>query len=97
MVTEKGIFLLDLEQASRKGNKTWDVAEFLYFSGHYSPAMSPTTPAIIIAKSFIEGYLQAGGDKKTVIRAASPRYTKVFAVFTSPHILLAMSNICKKT
>ncbi|MFZ7137142.1 MAG: lipopolysaccharide kinase InaA family protein [archaeon] len=97
MVTEKGIFLLDLEQASRNGNKTWDVAEFLYFSGHYSPAMSPTTPAITIAKSFIEGYLQAGGDKKTVIRAASPRYTKVFAVFTSPHILLAMSNVCKKT
>jgi len=97
MVTEKGIFLLDLEQASRKGNKTWDVAEFLYFSGHYSPAMSPTTPAIIIAKSFIEGYLQGGGDKKDVIRAASPKYTKVFTVFTAPHILLAMSNICKKT
>jgi tRNA A-37 threonylcarbamoyl transferase component Bud32 len=97
MVTENGIFLLDLEQASRNGNKTWDVAEFLYFSGHYSPAMSATTPAIIIAKSFIEGYLQAGGDKKTVIRAASPRYTKVFTVFTPPHILLAMSNVCKKT
>ncbi len=97
MVTKKEIFLLDLEQASRKGNKTWDVAEFLYFSGHYSPTMSPTMPAIIIAKSFIEGYLQAGGDKKTVIRAASPRYTKVFTVFTSPHILLAMSNVCKKT
>ena len=89
--------MLDLEQASRSGNKTWDVAEFLYFSGHYSPAMSPTTPAIIIAKSFIEGYLEAGGDVITVKRAASPRYTKVFTVFTPPHILLAISNVCKKT
>lgn len=96
IVTQNGIFLLDLEQASRNGNKTWDVAEFLYFTGHYCPPMSSVNPAIVISKMFIEGYLEAGGDKQTVKRAASPRYTKVFTVFTQPHILLAISNVCKK-
>ncbi|MDG6222004.1 MAG: lipopolysaccharide kinase InaA family protein [Candidatus Bathyarchaeota archaeon] len=96
MVTENGIVLLDLEQAARSGNKTWDVAEFLYFSGHYSPPMSTTNSAITIARTFIDGYIEAGGDKITVKSAASPRYTKVFTVFTPPHILLAISNVCKK-
>ncbi len=97
IVTKDGkIFFLDLEQATRDGNKTWDIAEFLYYSGHYSFPISSSNAASSIAKNFIEGYLEAGGKKETVKKAASARYTKVFSVFTPPHILLAMSNICKK-
>jgi len=96
-VTENGqVFFLDLEQAARDGDKTWDVAEFLYYSGHYSSPMSSSNAASIIAKNFIEGYLEAGGKTETVKKAASARYTKVFSVFTPPHILLAISNICQK-
>jgi tRNA A-37 threonylcarbamoyl transferase component Bud32 len=90
------IFFLDLEQAARDGDKTWDIAEFLYYSGHYCPTISSSNAAAIIAKNFIEGYLEAGGKMETVKKAASPRYTKVFSVFTPPHIILAMSNICQK-
>ena len=48
LVTKKGIVLLDLEQATRNGNQSWDIAEFLYFAGHYSPPIASTNAASII-------------------------------------------------
>jgi tRNA A-37 threonylcarbamoyl transferase component Bud32 len=96
IVTKDSLVLLDLEQATRDGNHAWDIAEFLYYSGHYSPPMSSTNAASIIARSFLEGYLEAGGKKETVKNASSARYTKVFSVFTPPHVLLAISGICQK-
>jgi len=96
IVTKDEIVLLDLEQATRDSNYTWDIAEFLYYSGHYSPPLSSTNVVNIIARNFIEGYLEAGGKKETVKKAASVRYTKVFSVFTPPHVLLAISSICQK-
>ena len=96
IVSKDGIVLLDLEQATRDGNQAWDIAEFLYYSGHYSPPMSSTNAASIIARNFIEGYLEAGGKKETVKKAASARYTKVFSIFTPPHVILVISSICQK-
>ncbi|MCW4015927.1 MAG: hypothetical protein NWF06_06120 [Candidatus Bathyarchaeota archaeon] len=96
LVKNDELVLLDLEQATRDGNQSWDIAEFLYYSGHYSPPLSSTNAASIIARNFIEAYLEAGGKKETVKKAASARYTKVFSVFTPPHVLLAISNICQK-
>jgi hypothetical protein len=87
---------VDLEQASRDGNQAWDVAEFLYYSGHYASPISPADSAELIATEFIKGYLETGGKKKAVKKAGSPRYTKVFSIFTPPHIILAISNICRK-
>ena len=97
IVTKDGkAFFVDLEQASRDGNQAWDVAEFLYYSGHYASPISPADSTELIAKEFIEGYLEAGGEKETVKKAGSPRYTKVFTIFTPPHVILAISNVCKK-
>jgi tRNA A-37 threonylcarbamoyl transferase component Bud32 len=96
LVAKDGVVLLDLEQATRDGNQAWDIAEFLYYAGHYSPPMSSANAAGIIAESFIEGYLEAGGNKENVKQAASARYTKVFSVFTPPQVLFAISNICQK-
>jgi tRNA A-37 threonylcarbamoyl transferase component Bud32 len=90
------IFFVDLEQASRDGNHAWDIAEFLYYSGHYASPISPADPAELIATEFIEGYLEAGGKKESVKKAGSPRYTKVFSVFTAPHFILAISNVCRR-
>lgn len=90
------ICFVDLEQASKDGNQAWDIAEFLYYSGHYLPPIAPPDSATVIATSFIKGYLEAGGKKEVVRKAASPRYTKVFGIFTSPRVILAVSNICKK-
>jgi len=96
IVSKDEVILLDLEQATKDGNQAWDIAEFLYYSGHYSPPMSSTNAASIIARNFIEGYLEAGGKKENVQKAASARYTKVFSIFTPPHVILAISRICQK-
>jgi tRNA A-37 threonylcarbamoyl transferase component Bud32 len=93
---EGEIFMLDLEQASRKGDKAWDVAEFLYYAGHYIPLFVEVRRAESIAKAFIRGYARGGGDVKIVKRAGNPKYTKVFSVFTFPHIMLVFSALCRK-
>jgi tRNA A-37 threonylcarbamoyl transferase component Bud32 len=90
------IYLLDLEQSSKGGDKAWDIAEFLYYAGHYVPPLAGAYPAELIAKTFIKGYLSAGGDLKKVKDAGKTKYTKVFSVFVFPHIIFAISNICKK-
>jgi Kae1-associated kinase Bud32 len=90
------IYFLDFEQASRNGDKTWDMAEFLYYAGHYFSPFSKTNLAELLAKAFIEGYLKAGGKPEIVRKAGNPKYTKVFSVFTLPHIILILSDICKK-
>ncbi|MBX5320404.1 MAG: hypothetical protein QHH12_04550 [Candidatus Bathyarchaeota archaeon] len=90
------VYLTDFEQASRNGDKAWDIAEFLYYIGHYAPPFSGTRLAEAIAKSFLRGYLDAGGEIKAVKDAGKPKYTKVFSVFVFPHIILAISNICLK-
>ena len=97
IVTKDGkTFFVDLEQATRNGNQTWDVAEFLYYSGHYVSPISSAKAVSIITKNFIEGYLEAGGRKETVKKAASPRYAKVFSLFTPPQVIIAISNLCQK-
>jgi Kae1-associated kinase Bud32 len=90
------IYLLDFEQASRDGDKAWDVAEFLYYSGHYLPLYG-NDKAESIARAFLSGYLKAGGDVNTVKKAGTAKYTRVFSIFTLPSIIFAMSNVCRKT
>lgn len=97
IVTKDGTpYFVDLEQASRDGNQAWDVAEFLYYSGHYVSPIAPADAAELVAKEFIKGYLEAEGKKETIKKAGSARYTKVFSIFTPPHVILAISNLCKK-
>ena len=93
---EDKIYLLDFEQASRGGDKAWDVAEFLYYSGHYLPLYG-NGKAESIARAFISGYLKAGGDVSTIKKAGASKYTRVFSVFTLPSVIFAMSNVCRKT
>ncbi|MEM1563923.1 MAG: lipopolysaccharide kinase InaA family protein [Candidatus Bathyarchaeia archaeon] len=90
------IYLLDLEQSSRGGDKAWDIAEFLYYTGHYVPPFASPHSAELIAKAFLKGYLSAGGDIKAVKDAGKPKYTKVFSVFVFPHIIFTISNICRR-
>ena len=97
IVTQDGeLCFVDFEQATRDGDWAWDVAEFLYYSGHYVSPVSTARAAEVITKEFIDGYLEAGGKKETVRKASSSRYTKVFSIFTPLHVILAISNLCKK-
>ncbi len=97
IVTDEGkIYFVDLEQASRDGDQAWDIAEFLYYSGHYVPPIAPTDKITLVATAFLKGYIEGGGNSTTVRKAASPRYTKVFSLFTQPHVTLAISNLCRR-
>lgn len=91
------VCFVDFEQASRNGDKVWDIAEFLYYSGHYVSPLSGTCAIELIARAFIDGYLKACGNVEVIRKAGSPKYTKVFSVFTLPHVILAISSVCKKT
>jgi len=90
------IYLMDFEQASRKGDIVWDIAEFLYYSGHDISPFVDVNRLERFAETFIRGYLEAGGKPDTVKRAGSPKYTKVFSIFTYPHIMYVFSNLCRR-
>jgi len=97
MVTKQGgLCLLDFEQASRNGDRSWDVACFLYYCGHYLP-LNGEQKAEDITKAFIKGYLEAGGSSEAIKCAGITKYTRVFSIFTLPSIMRVMSNTCKKT
>lgn len=97
IVTNDGeVVFLDLEQASRDGNKPWDVAEFLYYSGHYISPIANTNVAELITQNFITGYLKSGGKKEIIKKAWSAQYTKVFSIFTPPQVIFTISNICRR-
>ncbi len=91
------VYLLDFEQASHDGDKAWDVAVFLYYSGHYLQPMYSNGKAEAIAKAFVSGYLKGGGEVNTIKKAGNAKYRRIFSVFTMPSIMLAMSNVCRKT
>jgi len=91
------IYLLDFEQASHGGDKAWDIAVFLYYSGHYLQPLYSNGKAVSIAEEFIRGYLRGGGSINNVKKAGSSKYTRIFSVFTMPSVIFAMSNVCRKS
>ena len=91
------IFMIDFEQATLGGDKAWDVAVFLYYSGHYLQPLYGKDKAESIAYAFINGYLKAGGDVEVIKKAGTSKYTRVFSIFTMWNIISVISNVCKKT
>lgn len=92
----KGIFLLDLEQASRGGDKAWDIAEFLYYIGHYASPISNIRLLEMAVEAFLKGYFAGGGNPDVVKRAGTAKYTKVFSIFVFPNIILDISKMCRR-
>jgi len=87
------LYVLDLEQGERHGDPSWDVAEFLYFSGHFGTRFSEGFGRFI--EAFIRGYLTSG--KSKVLRdAASPRYSKSFLAWTPMPVIQGIAELLKK-
>jgi IS605 OrfB family transposase len=91
------VFLIDFEQASQGGNKTWDVAVFLYYCGHYLQPFYNIAQAEWITKAFAAGYLKAGGCLEDIRNAGLNKYTRIFSIFTMPSTITTIANTCKKT
>lgn len=86
------IYVLDLEQGERRGDPTWDVAEFLYFSGHFGSKFTNGLRDFVL--NFVEGYCQIG-DRTILRRAAGFRYSRVFLGWTHLPIIQAIASILK--
>ena len=97
VITEDGrACFLDLEQASRSGNQVWDIAEFLFYTGHYFTSISSMEAVKMVTTEFVKGYMETGGSVMSVKSSCSARYVKVFSFFTPPHILITILNACKE-
>lgn len=88
---DEEIYCLDLEQAGKSGDKAWDVAELLYYSGHYVFPSLPSGGFKDYVNGFIDGY-KKHGDENTLKTAAAVRYSRVFSLWTPP---LAIREISK--
>ncbi len=88
VVDEGGsLWLVDLEQASTSGDRSWDVAEFVLFAGRY---LDPSR-AERFAESFARGYLEVG-DEQVVRRALDPKYVLVMMPWTPIWTQMAVTD-----
>ena len=92
---DKEVYALDLEQAGKSGDKAWDVAEFLYYSGHYVFSSIPSAGFREYVDAFIRGYRQ-GGDENVLRKAAGARYGRVFSLWTPPLAFLEISKSLRR-
>ena len=84
------VYVLDLEQAKIHGDLVWDIAELLYYTGHYAISFNKELEKIV--NDFIRGYLHSHGDITVLRKAASLPYLKVFSFWTPLPILIFISN-----
>jgi len=88
------IYSLDLEQATKSGDKAWDIAELLYYSGHYVFPRAPSNGFREYVSAFIDGYRERG-DEEMLKKAAGVRYSRVFSLWTPPLAVLEVSKALK--
>jgi len=88
------VYSLDLEQAGKSGDKAWDVAELLYYSGHYVFPAVPSGGFKEYVNAFIQGY-RKHGDENVLRTAAGVRYGRVFSLWTPPLAIREVSKALK--
>jgi tRNA A-37 threonylcarbamoyl transferase component Bud32 len=86
------IFTVDLEQAGKRGDYTWDIAELLFYTGHYSASQIPTRGLSMLVEAFIKGYLRKGRPVE-LRRATGVRYVKAFSFWTATPVILEILKI----
>ena len=94
MAKDNLVYAVDLEQAGKKGDYSWDIAELLFYAGHYSASPTPIRGLTEATQSIIEGYLQEC-DPSNLKRAAGVKYAKAFSVWTPAPILFEISKILR--
>jgi tRNA A-37 threonylcarbamoyl transferase component Bud32 len=91
-----GIYLIDLEQGAHKGNQVWDLAELLYYSGHYASILTDIEHVSDLTKTIIRGYFEGGGYPRRVEEVGGIQYAKVFSIFTLPQVIYTISKTCRE-
>jgi tRNA A-37 threonylcarbamoyl transferase component Bud32 len=91
---EGKIYVIDLEQARKGGDFAWDIAEFLYYSGHYALSLDPAVRRL--AESFAVGYCEKG-DPALLKKAGRLNYLKVFSLWALPQVNYAISEVLRRS
>jgi tRNA A-37 threonylcarbamoyl transferase component Bud32 len=93
---DEDVFVVDLEQAGKRGDYSWDVAELLFYAGHYCtrPVALPALRGIV--QAFTKGYLRKG-EAAYLKNAAAVKYAKTFSIWTPPPVILEISKILRST
>lgn len=87
LFSDAKIYLVDLEQAQHNGNKTWDVAEFVYYSARLTMKEDRARKMI---NAFVAGYRNQAQEDDTVRASLSFRYRAPFQAFIAPNIMSAL-------
>jgi thiamine kinase-like enzyme len=80
LVRDDGIYLIDLEQAVEGGNRSWDLAEFLYYSAKDSKENEGLK---LVAESFLAAYRTENGCQ-VIAKARKVRLMLPFLPFLTP-------------
>jgi tRNA A-37 threonylcarbamoyl transferase component Bud32 len=88
------IYMIDLEQAGKHGDYAWDIAELLFYTGHYSESPTPRRGLTELVQAFIRGYIREG-DRTELKKAAGVKYAKVFSLWTPAPIILEISKMLR--
>jgi tRNA A-37 threonylcarbamoyl transferase component Bud32/predicted nucleotidyltransferase len=84
---ESKIYFTDLEQTHPSGNKTWDLAEFVYYSIRFT---LKEDRARKLVSAFAQGYLSKTEDTAVLEAAATLRYRAPFQPFIAPNVMSAV-------
>jgi len=90
----KDLYFTDLEQFSSRGDPSWDIAEFLYYS-YIITSRYIGIPIEKFVSSFIEGYSESG-DLKYVSRASSLKYLRPFTIIAPWNRLFKIRSSIKR-
>ncbi len=88
------LYVIDLEQGERFGDKKWDIAEFLYYSGHFGTTLTGGFKQFV--REFIKGYSTLG-EKQVLIKAAGFHYTSIFLAWTHLPIIRGISKMLRNS
>ena len=80
VVSDKGLYLTDLEQSFPGGDQAWDVAEFLYYTAKLSVKEEAMKK---VASAFLESYAKSGSPT-SISRARGQKYFGPFRPFLTP-------------
>jgi len=83
--TDSKIFITDLEQARKDGDRAWDISVFIYYSLRLNANGKHVRDFV---KAFLEGYL-AHGSKKIVQASLKVKYYEPFFPILAPNVVLA--------
>jgi tRNA A-37 threonylcarbamoyl transferase component Bud32 len=89
IVSPRGLFLTDLEQADPDGDRSWDVAEFVYYTAKLS---NKEVAMKQVAQAFLQAYA-ADGSREVISKASSVKYLRPFQPFLLPALAKSLREL----